>query len=384
MAVRHGYGKIAGADALVFAYDTGDTRNSYRGEPTTNLALNPTFSSTTNWSLASNGGGSFSTANNIGKITAGSAGSYSYLYQTVNTTVASNESLTWSVEFKNNVVGGFAIRIVLFLNGTVKTQPVAYVSLDGTGGTVRKSVTTSHADGANSVRIDVLQGSYYSGLTDTDAEFFNAQLERNSHATPFTAGTRSATQGLLDLTGRNTVDLTNASYNSSAQVDFDGTTDLITVTGYKLSTTDGTQPYTIEAVIKRGGGSSAGGIITQYRTSVDAPDRFGFREMSPGYLSWWKGGNIAIGSSIMPTGVYLHIVGTKAADGSVTVYQNGEVIATGTDTRVFEDEDIQIGAFGSGIAHFDGEIPVTKIYNRALTANEVRNNYNQYKGRFNI
>ena len=36
MAVRHGYGKIAGADALVFAYDTGDTRNSYKGEPTTN------------------------------------------------------------------------------------------------------------------------------------------------------------------------------------------------------------------------------------------------------------------------------------------------------------------------------------------------------------
>ena len=36
MAVRHGYGKSAGADALVFAYDTGDTRNSYKGEPTVN------------------------------------------------------------------------------------------------------------------------------------------------------------------------------------------------------------------------------------------------------------------------------------------------------------------------------------------------------------
>src|SRR5210317_1649730 len=36
MAVRHGYGKIAGVDALVFAYDTGDTKNSYKGEPTVN------------------------------------------------------------------------------------------------------------------------------------------------------------------------------------------------------------------------------------------------------------------------------------------------------------------------------------------------------------
>jgi len=38
MAVQHGYGKIAGTDALVFAYDTGDAVNSYKGEPTENLA----------------------------------------------------------------------------------------------------------------------------------------------------------------------------------------------------------------------------------------------------------------------------------------------------------------------------------------------------------
>ena len=43
MAVRHGYGKIEGTDALVFAYDTGDIVNSYKGEPTENIFLNPTF-----------------------------------------------------------------------------------------------------------------------------------------------------------------------------------------------------------------------------------------------------------------------------------------------------------------------------------------------------
>ena len=54
MAVRHGYGKIAGADALVFAYDTGDTRNSYKGEPTENLLTNPLPTSTTGFNR--NGG----------------------------------------------------------------------------------------------------------------------------------------------------------------------------------------------------------------------------------------------------------------------------------------------------------------------------------------
>ena len=35
MAVQQGYGKMAGTDALVFAYDTGDAVNSYKGEPAT-------------------------------------------------------------------------------------------------------------------------------------------------------------------------------------------------------------------------------------------------------------------------------------------------------------------------------------------------------------
>ena len=57
MAVRHGYGKIAGTDALVFAYDTGDARNSYKGEPTTNL-VNPDWSA---WSVDGSGQGTIGT-----------------------------------------------------------------------------------------------------------------------------------------------------------------------------------------------------------------------------------------------------------------------------------------------------------------------------------
>ena len=220
--------------------------------------------------------------------------------------------------------------------------------------------------------------------TGQKVRWHSPQVTLKPHATPFTTGTRSVSGSLLDLKGNTDIDLSNVSFDSNAQMTFDGTDDLITVTGYKLSTTDGTQPYTIEAIIKRGGGSSTGGIVTQYRTSANAPDRFGFREISSGYLSWWKGGNIAISNSTMPTGVYLHIVGTRAADSSVTIYQNGEVVGSGTDARVFEDEDIQIGSFGSGIAHFDGEIPVVKIYNRALTPSEVLQNFKAYKNRFNL
>lgn len=38
----------------------------------------------------------------------------------------------------------------------------------------------------------------------------------------------------------------------------------------------------------------------------------------------------------------------------------------------------------SADSYFQGYIPVVKIYNRALTAAEVRQNYQQYKTRFNL
>ena len=54
MAVRHGYGKIAGTDALVFAYDTGDTRNSYKGEPTTNMYIDWQNYTAGSWEILDN------------------------------------------------------------------------------------------------------------------------------------------------------------------------------------------------------------------------------------------------------------------------------------------------------------------------------------------
>jgi hypothetical protein len=35
-------------------------------------------------------------------------------------------------------------------------------------------------------------------------------------------------------------------------------------------------------------------------------------------------------------------------------------------------------------AFFNGVIPITKIYNTALTTSEVQQNYQQYKTRFNL
>lgn len=373
-------------DGLIFHYDTGNTVRSYKGEPTVNLAANPTFNGTSNWAIASNGGGTFTTSGNYGKITAGTVGSYSYLYQTVTTAVASNESITWSVDFKNNVVGDYAIRVVLFSGTTPKTQPTNLFSLDGTGGTVRKSVTTSHVDGGDSIRIDILQGSYYQGInTDTNVEFTNVQLERNSHATPFVNGTRSATQGLLDLTGRSTANLTNVSFDSNAQIVFDGTNDYIEVPDdtYLRLTTDMSFEFVVYADPSQSNLYPRLIDKSNYLVHLSQNEPFSIAQ-NVNTASGLR--QVAVGSGF-EANTWTHIITTY--DGQVgKVYVNSKLVATNDWGSVLgattSGTSVRIGGDGFTSRPLNGLLPVTKVYNRALTADEVKRNFTAIRSRFNI
>jgi hypothetical protein len=66
------------------------------------------------------------------------------------------------------------------------------------------------------------------------------------------------------------------------------------------------------------------------------------------------------------------------------VLDSTDTVAAGTWTSD-PDPNLLIGAQNQGAAsNLNGEIPVAKIYNRALTAQEVKQNYQQYKTRFNL
>ena len=160
---------------------------------------------------------------------------------------------------------------------------------------------------------------------------------------------------------------------------FDGSNDDITITSYQLSTSDSSAPYTLSAWINRTGTTTEGGIITQYGS--DVADRFGFRELNS-KLSWWKGGNdLAISTNEIPTNVWKYVVGVKRADNSVSIYIDGIEVGTGTDNLDFQNATLKIGRFGT-IVPFSGNISQVSIYNRALTPQEIQQNYNALKGRY--
>ena len=67
------------------------------------------------------------------------------------------------------------------------------------------------------------------------------------------------------------------------------------------------------------------------------------------------------------------------------LYLNGEQVDTDSDTTApTGDGTVFISAYGAAANLFDGDIPVVQIYNRALTASEIQQNFNAIRGRFGI
>jgi hypothetical protein len=196
--------------------------------------------------------------------------------------------------------------------------------------------------------------------------------------------TRSNTQGLLDLAGNYSLDLSNISFNSSGQMVFDGTNDCIIIPTSNFDKSNG-QELTVEVIMKPG--RNAG----QYQDIVV--------NRSDGQYNWMlyqhaTDGSIQLHgadqykSSYIPTvGQYIHVVATVTSGQVSTLYVNGVVQQTivGFSYAGGNPSLLCIGVFGnSKYEPYLGNIDIVKIYNRALTAGEVRQNYGHYKTRFNL
>lgn len=378
MAVRHGYGKIAGADALVFAYDTGDTRNSYKGEPTENLLNDTTeFGS---WTKARNSGTtptvtSNTSPNPLGIPNAPMAdtlvipddGTYPRIQQYF--TPTSTNQHTMSVWIRS-LSGDCDCFLGIFRNSPWSLPGSTVVSV--TSEWQRFYFTMTPPDTTTHVA--------YIGSHDTAAqkgntlELWGAQIEDKSHVTPFTAGTRSATQGLLDLTGNSIIDLNTVSFDSNAQMTFDGTDDVVTTT-FSATTIPN---VTIEAVVYRNQTTGRYEAIVQNNTAGDDA----LYVYPNGRLGFWPHG---ASSLVVPTGQYSYVAASYDGTG-ITYCVNGEFHTnTGTSGDITDWDFLRIGGHSTTDSErWIGEVPVAKVYNRALTAAELKNNYRHYKTRFGI
>jgi hypothetical protein len=191
-------------------------------------------------------------------------------------------------------------------------------------------------------------------------------------------------------------DPTNEMWNAgttgkrNASLDFDGTNDLVTVTDN--SDLEPANEMSVSAWVKFDQLSTAKGefpnfVIKRHDSSpwdsYKLLQEYVYSEET--FTFCWRNSSQTIYCSAidangqLATDTWYHVVGVKES-GRVTIYLNGKNNThyenTPTDTIFNSDSTLNIGANASSQDRTDGQIDEVKIYNYALTADQVKKDFN--------
>lgn len=374
-------------DGLIFGYDTGygmaDNNTStrfYPGKPTVNIV--PLSLSNSSWfneigsgigrTLRSEtlfGQPAYEFKSNDGQIWVSPFAFSSY--------DRSTNDLTLSVYAKN--IGSSTVSMNTYFGGDYST--------DSLGSSNTKSLPADNTWRRYSWT------RFSSAMVTNQLEFRTAntgvviscpQLEVGRLVTPIVNGTRSSTQSLIDLKRTRSINISGASFDSTGQPVFDGTDDVMSLgTNFNLNN----KSFSVESIIKWDGGStdtffsyidSAGGTQKNihWRIYTSGQLRFDFYSNSI---------NSSAGSIVADE--YVHLVTTyNFGSDSCICYKNGEVLMAGSSGPFLGNDansTAYVGAWAT-TQRFGGEIPILKIYNSALSASEIKQNFRAYRRRFNL
>lgn len=385
-------------DGLIFEYDMTSTQKSWKGKPTTNLT-NVGLSGMTGVSLSylglEDGWKKYSMSGTF------TGGTYPYTLNITGYSFSAGVTYSSACYVKTNVMHKFNY----FGNG------MNYVNEP-----MNKSGTS----------VGVLQpdGSYYCGrinfaYTNTTSQVgyilsnpinnttFNpatdfvwikdGQIELGEFPTPFAgdAGTRSTTQALVDLTGRSTVTVNNLIYNSDNTFNFlaSSPSSIQVPLATALNKLEGTINVWIYPTSYNGGN---GIFVNRTDTTANAVDwlwigpysgTFYFR-LGDGSACCSNDLTISNYYSVVPVNTWTNLCCTWKSAGTSVIYINGNLYTSRSISAIPATNPAANGLFGCGHAnadgYFNGKMPIAQIYNRQLTASEVKQNFNAFRGRFSL
>jgi hypothetical protein len=406
MAVAQGYGKTV-TSGSVFAYDTGDIRNSYLGRPTTNTNTHPLY-------IYNNVSGNVSSTLTATSETYKGA---TVLRQTLTPLDASGASwlsngnnpgigvYTWpggggnantytghSIFFKPNFLL-FSTPIFLHYSNIAGYQACCTLPEDMGDGWFRAYViwfdTVTRSDG-KFWAINPLSTAIGQTITIDWAGPFREDLNSTS-VSQFVNGTRSATQGLLPLIGNATLNLSNVSFTTPAinpQMTFDGTDDFIPLSPGIIPTSQ----VSFEFICTNTNSGASTSIIAG-GVGDGGQDLNIHLPWGDGNVYWDFGRPFnrinKLTTSAERIGIHHWIFTKNSTTGIMNIYLDGTLWHTGSGltTTLPAITAASLGRYDRGDFtgfHYRGTIPVFKIYDKALSAAEVRQNYQHYKTRFNL
>ena len=191
--------------------------------------------------------------------------------------------------------------------------------------------------------------------------------------------------------GGNTGALTNGPTYSSANggsIVFDGSNDYVSVP----ATNTISSAFTISTWMKNNGGTNKE-IACKYSTATPSLRQFEFWVEGAGQVSIYAYGSGVAGwrtsTKIINDNKIYNIVGVFSGANSLlniyinSIIDNGALNGTVPSSVNISSQNIEIGRYDGG-GYFNGNISNVSIYNRALSATEVRQNYNALKGRYGL
>jgi hypothetical protein len=394
MALAHSPSIVT--NGLVLVYDMSNTGRSWKGAPTTNLVPNPYANwNGSNFVLSYNydgsGGAAYNYVTNVPNPIGSPAvmqyttGTTGYKYWAIASTIATTGTHTFS--YYARLVGGPTAssnlnNAQLWRSNGVDQSVTGDWNPTYTTEWVRYSTTGPCTAGTSLDYFPIHSGSLTGGYT---IQYCGFQLELGTYATPFVNGTRSTTQALLDPTGQNTITATSLTYPSDGSFSFNGSTNRITCPSTSALDFAGSQQYTVMAwIYPLLGGGTWHGIVSkgesqQYAFTVNSPGAYIHYETNQGGVGAL---NSAGGSITQNAWQY---VGIRFDGTNKTIWKNGEIIATqaAAVNSTSNTEQLRVGE-GNANELFNGNITQVTIYNRALSDNEVRQNFNALRGRYGI
>lgn len=219
------------------------------------------------------------------------------------------------------------------------------------------------------------------------------QVERNATATTFNGRTNANRSNISNLIDNSNSTIYNYPIFTQQQLVFDGISQYLSIpnTNYPSAVTD---PFSMEMMLyvpteaTWSDGTYDGSIFT--RGSYAGSHGF-IRKVQDNTIGFWVRGDTGLGNAIgtLTRNTWYHCMGTW--DGAqAKLYINGSLIDTEAlslsgsfESNVWYVGSIQ-GMSGAAGNRFQGSASKSTIYNRALTASEVQQNFNAIRGRFGI
>lgn len=376
-----------------------NTKKSWKGAPTTNLlSYSNQFEM---WSSAGVAVVSNTTLAPDGTMTADSASNTpsagSYLYPGAGTTAyIVSTQYTRSIYAKAGVGTGILVYEWLangsgtfnLLTGTASGTGASIISVGNGWYRCICTATYTGTGGGNAWYI----GAYGSTVTATTLYLWGAQVEISPFVTPLVITTtaptsRSNTQAVLDLTGNNTLTATSLTYVADNTFSFNGSADNFAATTFNYNF-NGSFSLMVWVNLTTVAGSQD--FISNYN---DVDDGL-FFESSGSYLRgvYRKSGTGDIFNFTQPSDALIantwNCVCLTYDQVTCKIYKNGvQLSTTASATAIFAcaKQSLEFGRISAGLGRYlSGSMPCAAVYNKALTAAEVAQNFQALRGRYGI